>query len=36
MLLNDIYIHESVNPALQLSSKFLGVINYSEFAFTDI
>ena len=36
LLLNDIYIHGSVNPAQQLTSKFLGVINYSDFAFTDI
>ena len=28
MLLNDIYIYESVKPTLQLISKFLGIINY--------
>lgn len=36
MLLNNIYIRGTVNPVLQLTSKFLGVINYSDFAFTDI
>lgn len=28
MLLNDIYIRESVNPTLTLISKFLGLVDY--------